>query len=562
MLTLAFVLLSLSWLNPLHIAPWVSWHNEVLVFGAASLLFIAALRKIRAQSLALRIPYSALIWPALASLVILQAALGRIEFLGDVVVLLLYFTLTFITITSSFVLVANQTLQRDDQSMLSPLAAAILLGAVLSTLIAIVQTLDVWPESEWISRGYGLRRPGGNLAQPNQLATLQLMGLVSLNYFFSNGRLRGIAVHMLFGLLIAGVGLTESRSGVLGATALVAFAIVHRNRALKGQPAWYGVAGLIFLVACFKFLPVFSFQFQQAGAPVVGQLAVNLTVGTRLTIWPQLIEASLQHPWIGWGLRQVPLAHNAVLHNYASAEAFTYAHNIILDLVLGVGYPLTIAAVGFFSFWAFKRLRALTDPGSWYCMALLIPLVVHSLLEFPFAYAYFLMPVAFAIGAMEARLFPGNAIEVKWVYAVIGHAFFVAILIWSTWEYIAIEEDFRVARFEALRIGHTSPSYERPNIILFTQMDAVLAGIRMVPKPSMSSASIEQARKVAMHFPWPATQNRYALCLALNGNPDEAVRQLKVIRAIHGEKAYQGIKANWQELASSKYPQLSAVALP
>lgn len=559
---LAFVLLFLSWLNPLHIGPWVSWHNEVLVFGAASLMFIAALRKIRAQSLTLRIPYCALIWPALASVVIFQAALGRIEFLGDVVVLLFYFTLTFITIVSGFVLVANQTLQRDDQSMLLPLAAVILLGAVLSTLIAIVQTLDVWPESEWISRAYGLRRPGGNLAQPNQLATLQLMGLVSLNYLFSHGRLRGIAVHMLFGLLIAGVGLTESRSGVLGGAALVAFAHVHRNQALKGQPVWYGAAGFIFLIACFKFLPVFSYQLQQAGAPEVGQLAANLTAGTRLTIWPQLIEASLQHPWLGWGLRQVPMAHNAVLHNYASAEAFTYAHNIILDLVVGIGYPLTIAAVGLFSFWAFKRLRALTDPGSWYCMALLIPLLVHSLLEFPFAYAYFLMPVALAIGVLEARLFPNNAIEVKWVYAAIGHAIFVAVLVWSTWEYIAIEEDFRIARFEALRIGHTSPSYDRPKIVLLTQMDAVLAGIRMVPEPAMPAVSIEQARKVAMRFPWPATQNRYALSLALNGNPDEAVRQLKVMRAIHGEKTYQGIKANWQELASSKYPQLSAVALP
>jgi hypothetical protein len=50
--------------------------------------------------------------------------------------------------------------------------------------------------------------------------------------------------------------------------------------------------------------------------------------------------------------------------------------------------------------------------------------------------------------------------------------------------------------------------------------------------------------------------------LALNGNPDEAVRQLKVMRAMHGEKTYQGIKSNWQELASSKYPQLSDIAFP
>ena len=69
-------------------------------------------------------------------------------------------------------------------------------------------------------------------------------------------------------------------------------------------------------------------------------------------------------------------------------------------------------------------------------------------------------------------------------------------------------------------------------------------------------------RKVAMRFPWIANQNRYALCLALNGNPDEATRQLKVIRAMHGDKTYQAIKTSWQELAHTQYAQLEAIALP
>jgi hypothetical protein len=80
--------------------------------------------------------------------------------------------------------------------------------------------------------------------------------------------------------------------------------------------------------------------------------------------------------------------------------------------------------------------------------------------------------------------------------------------------------------------------------------------------PAMDAAQINLARRIALHFPGPATQNRYALSLALNGNPDEAIRQLLVIRAMHGESAYRSIKRYWSTLAEEKYPQLAQLNLP
>ncbi len=47
-----------------------------------------------------------------------------------------------------------------------------------------------------------------------------------------------------------------------------------------------------------------------------------------------------------------------------------------------------------------------------------------------------------------------------------------------------------------------------------------------------------------------------------NRNPDEAVRQLQVIRALHGETAYAQVKAGWTLLANDKYPQLKTLQLP
>ncbi len=44
-----------------------------------------------------------------------------------------------------------------------------------------------------------------------------------------------------------------------------------------------------------------------------------------------------------------------------------------------------------------------------YCLALTLPVAVHSMLEVPFAYAYFLVPVMFAVGALEGALCPSRA---------------------------------------------------------------------------------------------------------------------------------------------------------
>jgi hypothetical protein len=95
-----------------------------------------------------------------------------------------------------------------------------------------------------------------------------------------------------------------------------------------------------------------------------------------------------------------------------------------------------------------------------------------------------------------------------------------------------------------------------------TQLDALLYGGRIRPRPSMSEDEIDLARRVALRFPWPATQNRYALTLALNRKPEEAVRQLKVIRAMHGNASYDGIRDNWRELSNTKYPQLRTIDIP
>jgi hypothetical protein len=85
---------------------------------------------------------------------------------------------------------------------------------------------------------------------------------------------------------------------------------------------------------------------------------------------------------------------------------------------------------------------------------------------------------------------------------------------------------------------------------------------RVRPKAGMSAEKIATIRDTAMRFPSIAFQNRYALTLALNDNPNEAMRQLKVIQVMYGRQIYASVRASWLLLAETQYSQLKGMALP
>lgn len=546
-------LLLLSWLVPIHFLPWVSWHSEVLAFFAVLLLAWHCLSGSAKKTLSATIsfPVSTIPLFVLALLIWLQAAIGLITFWGDAFVLTLYLVISIAGMALGYAC-------SNEQKTYTVLACTLLLGAFFSAVVAFAQTFELWEASAWINRMLQLRRPGGNLGQPNQLATLLLMGLAGLLFLYESSKLGTLASGLFALTLLAGVAATESRTGVLSFLILILWWVAKRKSlGFRLPPLVVSIATVGFL-GLFWTWPLLMAAIQMTGAGA----EVDTSVGSRWLVWLQLIEALLQRPWWGWGLGQVAAAQNAVVHAYTRSEPFTYAHNIVLDLALGIGIPLAALGVMLTAIWLWRRVRAVKQLASWYCLALVLPVAVHSMLEFPFAYAYFLVPVMFALGALEgmAGARPAFRLGVKTVATMLFVT--TALMAWSVVEYLAIEEDFRIVRFEALRIGNTPTSYQRPRVVLLTQLDALLTGGRIVPKPGMTADELELARKVALRFPWPATQNRYALSLALNGDPDEAMRQLRVMRALHGEKNYVQIKAGWINLANEKYPQLRKLKLP
>jgi hypothetical protein len=561
----AFLLLLGSWLQPLHLLPWVSWHSEMLAFAALAWLGAQLIwEMLQAGERHWTVPLAACLPMALAIYAMVQFGTGQIEFFGDALMVALYLVACGMAILIGYQWGASKPggtdLAAPADDLLDALAVTVLLGATVSVCIMLVQAFDVWNATDWIVRTETYRRPGGNVGQPNHMATLMLMGMVSLLWLRETARLGLAPTWLLQVLLILGLAMTESRTGLLGAAVLTAWWYARRAILVQARPILPVVLTWGLLLLCAWLWPLFITSWHGMGESAYVRLTAN--VGVRSVVWEQLLHAAFQHPWAGWGLREVSKAHNAVLHLYSSGAPFTYTHNLVLDLVLGVGFPLAMLILTLCTLWFWTRARHARTLPAWYAIALGLPLAVHSMLEYPHAYAYLLIPVLLALGRMEAATGARAVMKIPLAYVSVaaGSLFLVTAL--ATLEYVRIEEDFRVARFEALRVGQSPEQYEVPDSLLLTQLDAMSKATRMRPAPGMKPEDIDLLRRAAMRFPWTAIQNRYALSLALNGNPDEAIRQLRVIRAMHGEKHYEEIRAHWELLSQEKQPLLRSLTLP
>lgn len=560
---LAIPLFLLSWLLPLHFPPWVSWHLEAVAFLSVILLGWSGLARMRraADPRTIALPFAALPFVALGVVVTLQRAAGLLPFWGSVWALWFYMALCVACLMLGFAAASASALPRPASAASTPftlLAFTLCAGASASAIVSFVQVLSLWEHSAWISRMPDLRRPGGNLGQPNHLATLLVMGVASLVFLRQSKKLGPASSGLLLFLLCMGLAVSQSRAGALSLLLLLGWWLFKRRVIGDATPPWVGlVVGIAFAGMFLAWPPLLN-----AMDLLPNQAGGRVTEGSlRFQVWPQLLKAAAMHPWTGWGFHRVAAAHNAVVDGYTVSEPYSYSHNLVLDLVIWTGVPIALLLVLMAAVWLWRRARDANQLLPWYGLAVALPLGLHSMLEYPFAYAYFLAPVMLLLGAVEATA-RGKVlarIGVKTMGAVLLVS--TVVLAWSVVEYLEIEEDFRVARFQASRIGSPPAEHQRPKVFLFDQLGVLLDVSRITPAPNMSAQDMEVVKLAALYYPWTATQSRYAMALALNGSPEEAMRQLQVIRRLWGEKQYQSMKEHIAEKAT-QYPQLRQLNLP
>ena len=552
---LACALLCWSFLVSSHIPPWYSWQNEALAFAAVLLLaWGLALKVKRGESACLSWPYLALPPVVVVLVASIQWLSGMLVFGGELIIVFFYLLLCSLCVSMGFAAGRAATKLDNTNPSIDALAWALLLAALTSAFILLQQNLMLDTAGMWVANTGNYTRPGAHLFQANHAATLQVLGLVSAIFLQTRGRLSSFSVAPLLLLFGIGMAVTQSRTSVLSLGALLLWWTWKQPLIAPRTPRWTGVAISALIVALFMSWPkLFNWVHMMGtgeGAQVRGLSDV------RSQVWQQLAQAVWQKPWLGWGINQTASAHNAIADGYPPTAAFTYSHNLLLDMALWVGLPLAALFALLTAVWLWRRARAVQTPLPWFGLAIALPVAVHSMLEYPFAYAYFLVPAMLGLGLVEGVL-GGRSLRLPLKPALAILMTSTVLMAWSAVEYFRAEEDYRVVRFEVLNLGQTPTAYQPPKMLLLTQVGALLNSLRLPLAPHMSTADLDLLHTVTMHYPLPGVAYRYALALALNGQRTEALRQLAVLRAQHGEEVYLPLCQNvTAQLQTHKLEQL------
>lgn len=168
-------------------------------------------------------------------------------------------------------------------------------------------------------------------------------------------------------------------------------------------------------------------------------------------------------------------------------------------------------------------------------------ILTHCLLEYPHAYLFFLVPLGALLGiaAADCQTATLRTIPKK---ILLGVAAVVALLgSWIMYEYIIIEDDFRLMRFEVAGIGTVKAKKITPEVILLDNLREYTRLARTQPQDIMGEKQLAWAKQVAHHYPYEQSLTRYIKALALNGRVEDAVAELEVLKGLHKPRYYQSV---------------------
>ena len=284
-----------------------------------------------------------------------------------------------------------------------------LVTGVVSVFISLVQVF--WPaaaDGQWIAHSGIPGRAVGNLRQPNHLSTLLLWSAVAVVPLVETVALsRHAAVKAVLGLMFAvvvfGVVLSGSRTGLLGIAGLVVWGLADR-RLSRASRALLLASPLICLVS-WILLGWISSLLDTGALGASNRLGESQDYSSgRWAIWRDTLVLIAQNPWFGVGFGEFNFAWTLTPFPDRNTQFFDHTHNLPLHLAVELGIPLASLVLGLLAWglWqAFDRSRRI-EGGEGVArraaLVMVLLMALHSQLEYPLWYAYFLLPTAFAWG--------------------------------------------------------------------------------------------------------------------------------------------------------------------
>ena len=446
---------------------------------------------------------------------------------------------------------------RDAERGATVAATGWLAAAGLSALIALLQYFDLEaPLFPWVN----IAQPGqafGNLRQPNQLASLLVIGALALRWWVQAGRVTVGAALALGALLMAALAATASRVGLVALLACGALVAWWALRAGRGQRAVLAVGGAValYVLAALALPQLAQWADGVAGRDMLERLRTGeSTCGSRLILWRNVLHLISLKPWTGWGWGELDYAHYITLYEGARfCHILDNAHNLPLHLAVELGVPVALAACAALAWLVWRgRPWAEQHPTRQLAWGVLAVIGIHSLVEYPLWYGPFQMAAVVCVwllwatrdGARDAA--PGlRALRYPVAAAML------AAVAYAGWDYHRISQIYlpleqRAAMYRDDAMGHAQKSWLYADAVRFAE-------VTTRPAVRDNAAWMLPAALRTLHFsPEPRVAIKVIESATLLGRDDIALAHLARFRAAFAAEHQRWAEDNLRMLQGAR----------
>lgn len=556
----ASVLIALVWLLPNHHVPWLAFHHDVAMAAVIALMAIVIGWQTRWD---MRIPWVAVGVVFLALVPFAQYVGGLLPKHGIALTGSLYLVVFFAAIVIGCSSQAAKT-----NIFWRLIFSSIALAALLNVAIQLIQWRGSYNSDFlslvgfWISKAADHNRPSGSLLQPNLLATLLVWGAIAILWLH---RVRQVRLWLTLIALIPlgfGIALTQSRAGMLEILVLLPLSILVLPASQRKKN--------FLIILCFAAAVITSVFLMPAvvnawsGAEAIRPRDISMAQD-RLAIFKIFAYALTQSPWQGFGFGNLGTAFLIAATDHPEWYFGGFAlhtHNLFLDYLLWFGLPLGIALI-MISLWVFKNAVSyakLTEDGFFF-LAMVTVLGVHSMVELPHQYLYFLAPAGLFLGYLSkpvAAVKTGfRSQKAIWVGAGSVGLFFSAVI---TVEYLTVQARYTEWRFENERIG-TKLGLHADGLVFLQHFADELSLYNTKFDRTLDLQTQEWVLDTVQASNSAPAYFNVAVMLALNGREADALVWMHRLNAISNRDAWVTIDRLWRE-RQRHHPELSGLEWP
>jgi O-antigen ligase len=421
---------------------------------------------------------------------------------------------------------------------------ALVVAGVASALIGLVQVFAPHaPDGSWIAIASIPGRATGNLRQPNHLSSLLLWSLVAVVWLSETKALDRRIVLGCGVAFIYVVVLTGSRTGALGMLTLAGWGLLDRRLSRRARTLL--ILAPVLYVLMWWLTSLWAAQSHQVfGGETRFTPGENFS-SSRTAIWANALALIASHPWLGVGFGNFNFAWTLTPFPGRPTEFFDHTHDIVLNFAVEMGLPLAALVLALMTYALWRALcNAISEgrdaakpyPVQRAAFVIVLLVAVHSMLEYPLWYAYFLLPTAFAFGlCLERPRIPQPVTAAETETPGVARPYVIASMLLMLFATLALYDYMRVVVIFAPPAGAGSLEQRiaegRKSVLFGHHADYAAATVAEHPGEVMA------AFKRAPHYLLDARlMMAWAKALEERGETDKARYVAARLREFHSEQ--------------------------